>query len=67
MWSALLLCFSKYLEENIFHGTVYAWLVGLPLMAIAVYNKQKYDYDLLLLNINKVEDADSIVKITNYI
>lgn len=42
--------YAHYLEETIFHGIVYAWLIGIPLMAIAVYKKDKYDYDLLLLN-----------------
>ncbi|CAK82690.1 unnamed protein product (macronuclear) [Paramecium tetraurelia] len=67
LWSALLLCFSNYLEDNIFHGTIYAWLVGLPLLALAVFKKQKYHYDLLLMNISKVDDPNQIIKLINYI
>lgn len=53
LWSALMFCFSYYLEEKIFHGTIYAWIVGIPLIAFAVYKKDRYNYDLLLMNLNK--------------
>ncbi|CAD8125808.1 unnamed protein product [Paramecium sonneborni] len=67
LWSALLMCFSYYLEDTIFHGTIYAWFVGIPLITFAVYKKEKYQYDLLLMNINKAEDPNQIVLLTNYI
>ena len=58
LWSALLMCFSHYLEDTIFHGTIYAWLVGIPLITFATYKKETYLYDLLLMNINKAEDPN---------
>ncbi|CAD8213536.1 unnamed protein product [Paramecium octaurelia] len=67
LWSALLICFSHYLEDIIFHGTIYAWLIGLPLIAFATSKKEKYLYDLLLMNINKTEDPNQIILLTNYI
>lgn len=35
-WSCLMLIFSKILEEIIFRGTIYAWLLGIPLLIIIV-------------------------------
>ncbi|CAK68569.1 unnamed protein product (macronuclear) [Paramecium tetraurelia] len=67
LWSAIMMCFSNYLENTIFHGTIYAWLVGIPLIIFAIYKKEKYLYDLLLMNINKTEDPNQIILLTNYI
>jgi hypothetical protein len=58
MWGVTLLCFAKFLEGVLFYGTVYAWLAGLPLMIIAIIRSEKMHYDLLLLNLNKVQDPD---------
>ena len=56
MWGVILLCFAKFLEGQLFVGTVYAWLSGLPLMIVAVAKTEKLHYDLLLTNLNKVAD-----------
>lgn len=67
LWSALLMCLSNYLEDTIFHGIIYSWLVGIPLIVFAVYKKENYLYDLLLMNINKTDDSNKIILLTNYI
>lgn len=61
MWGVTLLCFAKFLEGVLFFGTVYAWLAGLPLMMIAIIRSDKMHYDLLLLNLNKVQDPDQVL------
>lgn len=67
MWGVTLLCFSKFLEGILFFGTVYAWMAGLPLMVLAVLRSEKHHYDLLLLNLNKVQDADQVLALTNHL
>ncbi|CAD8203560.1 unnamed protein product [Paramecium pentaurelia] len=67
MWGATLLCFAKFLEGVLFFGTVYAWLAGLPLMLIAIIRSEKMHYDLLLLNLNKVQDPDQVLHLTNHL
>ncbi|CAD8075781.1 unnamed protein product [Paramecium primaurelia] len=67
MWGATLLCFAKFLEGVLFFGTVYAWLAGLPLMLIAIIRSEKLHYDLLLLNLNKVQDPDQVLNQTNHL
>jgi len=67
MWGVTLLCFSKFLEGILFFGTVYAFLAGLPLMMLAVMRSEKQHYDLLLLNLNKVQDADQVLALTNHL
>ncbi|CAD8157654.1 unnamed protein product [Paramecium octaurelia] len=67
MWGATLLCFSKFLEGVLFFGTIYAWLVGLPLMMIGILKSEKMHLDLLLLNLNKVQDPDQVLHLTNHL
>lgn len=54
MWTVLLLTFSKFLEGILFFGTIYAWIVGVPLLVLTVLRSEKYHFDLLLMNVNKV-------------
>ncbi|CAD8209105.1 unnamed protein product [Paramecium pentaurelia] len=67
LWGVILICFAKFLEGVLFIGTVYAWIAGLPLMIAAIIKSEKLHYDLLLLNLNKVQDPDQIVQLTNYL
>ncbi|CAK66138.1 unnamed protein product (macronuclear) [Paramecium tetraurelia] len=67
MWSVILLCFAKFLEGQLFFGTIYAWLSGLPLMIIAVLKTEKLNYDLLLTNLNKVTDPQDVLNLTDHL
>lgn len=52
-WSCLMLIFSKILEEIIFRGTIYAWLLGIPLLIIIVIQNPEERLDLLMLDTTK--------------
>ncbi|CAK82689.1 unnamed protein product (macronuclear) [Paramecium tetraurelia] len=67
MWSVILLCFAKFLEGQLFFGTIYAWLSGLPLMIVAVLKTEKLNYDLLLTNLNKVTDHQDVLNLTDHL
>ncbi|CAD8075777.1 unnamed protein product [Paramecium primaurelia] len=67
MWSVILLCFAKFLEGQLFFGTIYAWLSGLPLMIVAVLKTEKLNYDLLLTNLNKVTDPQEVLNLTDHL
>ena len=67
LWGVTLICFAKFLEGVLFFGTIYAWLAGVPLMIAAIIKSEKLHYDLLLLNLNKVQDPDQIVQLTNHL
>ncbi|CAD8157650.1 unnamed protein product [Paramecium octaurelia] len=67
MWSVILLCFAKFLEGQLFFGTIYAWMSGLPLMIVAVLKTEKLNYDLLLTNLNKVTDHQDVLNLTDHL
>ncbi|CAD8126292.1 unnamed protein product [Paramecium sonneborni] len=67
MWGVILLCFAKFLEGQLFFGTVYAWLFGLPFMIAAVFKADKLNYELLLTNLNKVADPLEVLNLTDYL
>jgi hypothetical protein len=48
-----MLVFSKILEDVIFRGTIYAWLLGIPLLIIIVIQNPEERIDLLLLDNSK--------------
>jgi hypothetical protein len=41
---------------------VYAWLVGVPFLLLTVLRSEKYHFELLLLNVSKVQDSELIVQ-----
>ncbi|CAD8173029.1 unnamed protein product [Paramecium pentaurelia] len=49
-WTCIMLAFSKILEDVIFRGTIYAWLLGIPLLIIIVIQNPEERIDLLLLD-----------------
>ncbi|CAD8213537.1 unnamed protein product [Paramecium octaurelia] len=67
MWGVILLCFAKFLEGQLFFGTIYAWLFGLPFMTAAVLKADKLNYELLLTNLNKVSDPQEVLNLTDYL
>ncbi|CAD8125807.1 unnamed protein product [Paramecium sonneborni] len=67
MWGVILLCFAKFLEGQLFFGTIYAWLFGLPFMIAAVFKANKLNYELLLTNLNKVSDPLEVLNLTDYL
>lgn len=52
-WTCIMLVFSKILEDVIFRGTIYAWLLGIPLLVIIVIQNPEERIDLLLLDNTK--------------
>lgn len=52
-WTCIMLVFSKILEDVIFRGTIYAWLLGIPLLIIIVIQNPEERIDLLLLDNSK--------------
>ncbi|CAD8112154.1 unnamed protein product [Paramecium primaurelia] len=67
MWGVIILCFAKFLEGQLFFGTIYAWLFGLPFMIAAVLKTDKLNYELLLTNLNKVSDPQEVLNLTDYL
>ncbi|CAD8126295.1 unnamed protein product [Paramecium sonneborni] len=67
LWGVFLICFAKFLEGILFQGTIYAWIAGIPLMIIAIIKSDKLHYDLILLNLNKVQNPNQIIQLTNYL
>ncbi|CAD8162073.1 unnamed protein product [Paramecium octaurelia] len=67
MWGVIILCFAKFLEGQLFFGTIYAWLFGLPFMIAAVLKADKLNYELLLTNLNKVSDPQDVLNLTDYL
>lgn len=53
-WTCIMLAFSKILEDVIFRGTIYAWLLGIPLLIIIVIQNPEERVDLLLADNSKV-------------
>ncbi|EAS07526.3 PAS domain S-box protein (macronuclear) [Tetrahymena thermophila SB210] len=67
VWSAILLCFAKFLENNLFEGTIIAWIIGIPILGLIVINQRKQRIDLLLINVNKFETGEQLISQARYL
>lgn len=57
IWTAIMLTFSKLLEGIIFKGTIYAWLLGIPLLVLIVVQNPEERYDLMMQDPQKATSA----------
>lgn len=57
-----MICFAKFLEKNLFEGTIIAWIIGIPIIGLIVLNQRKQRIDILLLNVNKFESGEQLIR-----
>ena len=53
LWTAIMLCFSKFMEGTLFEGCIMAWILGIPFIVMIVLTNRDHRIDLLLINVNK--------------
>jgi len=52
-----MLAFSRILEDIIFKGTIYAWLLGIPLLSLIILQSPEERHDLLMIDPQKATSA----------
>jgi hypothetical protein len=53
LWTAIMLTFSKFMENTLFEGSLIAWIIGIPFIILIVLTNRDHRIDLLLINVNK--------------
>ena len=67
LWAALMLTFSKIMENMLFEGSVIAWLVGLPFVGYIVVFNRDHRINLLLINTNKFKNQHEVINQVRYV
>jgi hypothetical protein len=66
-WTALSVLLAKVFENNVFDGTFYMWLIGIPFILMVALGFDDDRLDILALTINKIQNADLIINQLNYL
>lgn len=53
LWTAIMICFAKFMEGTLFEGSLVAWIIGIPFIVLIVITNRDHRIDLLLINVNK--------------
>lgn len=60
LWTAIMLCFAKFMEGTLFEGSIVAWMIGIPFIVLIVITNRDQRVDLLLINVNKFQSGDEL-------
>lgn len=60
LWTAIMLCFAKFMEGTLFEGSIVAWMIGIPFIILIVITNRDQRVDLLLINVNKFQSGDEL-------
>ena len=60
LWTAIMLCFAKFMEGTLFEGSIVAWMIGVPFIILIVITNRDQRVDLLLINVNKFQSGDEL-------
>jgi PAS domain S-box-containing protein len=67
LWTAMMLVFSKIMENTLFEGSIIAWMIGIPFIVLIVLTNRDHRIDLLLINVNKFQNGEEIQNQIRYI
>lgn len=67
LWTALMLFFSKIMNETIKEGSAIAWLLGIPFIIVISLISRDHRVDHLLINVNKFQSGEQIMYQIRYI
>lgn len=67
LWTAMMLVFSKIMENTLFEGSIIAWMIGIPFIVLIVITNRDHRIDLLLINVNKFQNGQEIQNQIRYI
>lgn len=62
-----MLCLAKLMEGQVFQGSVIAWMVGVPFIAMIVVTKRDRQIESLIVNVNKFANADELMSQIRYL
>ena len=62
LWTALMLTFSKFMENTLFEGSLMAWLTGIPFIIVILLSKRDYFCQTLLINLNNFVSGSEIAE-----
>jgi hypothetical protein len=60
LWTAIMLCFAKFMEGTLFEGSIVAWIIGIPFIILIVLTNRDHRVDYLLINVNKFQSGDEL-------
>ena len=67
LWTAIMLSFSKIMENTLFEGSIIAWMIGIPFIILIVISDKDHRIDLLLINVNKFQNGEEIQNQVRYV
>ena len=67
LWTAVMLAFSKVMENTLFEGSIIAWMIGIPFIILIIITNRDHRIDLLLINVNKFQSGEEIQNQIRYI
>lgn len=47
LWTAIMLCFAKFMEGTLFEGSIVAWIIGIPFIILIVLTNRDHRVDYL--------------------
>ena len=60
LWTAIMICFAKFMEGTLFEGSLVAWIIGIPFIILIVITNRDHRIDLLLINVNKFQSGEEL-------
>lgn len=67
LWSVIMALFAKLLEGKLFHGSVYAYMIGLCFIIVISIQSQDRRMVYLLKDINKFQNGREVITKVNYL
>jgi len=67
LWTAVMVVFSRIMENTLFEGSIIAWLLGIPFVVLIILTNRDNRIDLLLINVNKFQNGEEIQSQIRYI
>lgn len=65
-WSTIVLFLIKVLETTAFDGGIFVFIIGMPIVVFIIITQKDNRFTLLLQNINKFENGESVFKQIRY-
>ena len=66
LWSFVVLFFIKVLENAAFDGGIFLFFIGIPIVWVIVVTQNDERFKLLLTNVNKFQNGESVFKQIRY-
>ena len=66
-WTGLMLIFGKITFDVTFDANLFIFLFGIVFLGLIIFMRKEFRYDLLLININKIDSVDIFLQHIHYL